>query len=330
MIPQVPTRDPFTAMLEDQGVIILDGGLATELEARGHDLTDDLWSARLVLEAPESIRRLHLDYLEAGADCIVSASYQASVQGFRHRGLDEEQAVRMVRRSVELALAAREAFWAVPGDRSYRSRRSDRGQRRRPLVAASVGPYGAFLADGSEYTGTYDLDADGLADFHRQRLQILAASDADILACETIPSALEARVLVGLLESIPDCRAWMSFSCRDGKHLNDGTEIAAIAAEVAESSRVVAVGVNCTAPRHIASLIAILRKVDVGPIVVYPNSGESYDAEAKRWLPGEHRQDLADNAARWVEMGARIVGGCCRTKPRDIRRLRRRLLAGAR
>ncbi len=324
MIPQVPTRDPLTAMLEDQGVIILDGGLATELEARGHDLTDDLWSARLILEAPESIRRLHLDYLEAGADCIVSASYQASVQGFRRRGLDEEEAVRMVRRSVELALATREAFWAVP------SNRSDRRHRRRPLVAASVGPYGAFLADGSEYKGAYDLDADGLADFHRQRLQILAASGADVLACETIPSALEARVLVRLLESIPDCRAWMSFSCRDGTHISDGTEIAAIAAEVAESSRVVAVGVNCTAPRHIASLIAILREVDVGPIVVYPNSGESYDAEAKRWLPGEHQLDLADNAGRWVEMGARIVGGCCRTKPRDIRRLRRRLLAGPR
>lgn len=321
MIPQVPTRDPFTALLEDQGVIILDGGLATELEARGHDLTDDLWSARLILEAPESIRRLHLDYLEAGADCIVSASYQASVAGFRRKGLDQEQAVRMVRRSVELALATREAFWAIPRNRS---------DRRRPLVAASVGPYGAFLADGSEYKGTYDLDANGLADFHRQRLQILAASDADVLACETIPSALEARVLVGLLESIPDCCAWMSFSCRDGTHISDGTEIAAIAAEVAESSRVVAVGINCTAPRHIASLIAILREVDVGPIVVYPNSGESYDAEAKRWLPGEHHLDLADDAARWVEMGARIVGGCCRTKPRDIRRLRRRLLAGAR
>ena len=322
MIPQVPTSNPLTAMLEDQGVVILDGGLATELEARGHDLTDALWSARLVADAPESIRRLHLDYLEAGADCIVSASYQASVAGFLRRGVDEEEAVGMLRRSVELALAAREAFWAVPRNRSG---------RHRPLVAASVGPYGAFLADGSEYKGAYDLDADGLADFHRQRLQILAGSDADLLACETIPSAVEARVLVGLLESVPDCQAWMSFSCRDGTHISDGTEIAAIAAEVAESSRVVAVGINCTAPRHIASLIAIVREVAAGtPIVVYPNSGESYDGVAKQWLPGEHPLDLAGASAGWVEMGALIIGGCCRTKPRDIRRLRHRLLASAR
>ncbi len=313
----MPTPEPLTAMLKVQDVIILDGGLATELEARGHDLGDELWSARLVAESPTSISRLHFDYLEAGADCIVSSSYQASVAGFRRAGLSEEDAARMVRHSVELAVAARDAFWAVP---------SNRNGRLRPLVAASVGPYGAFLADGSEYNGAYDLDTEGLADFHRERLQILAGTDADLLACETIPSAAEARALVRLLESIPDRHTWMSFSCSDGSRISDGTEIAAIAAEVAESSRVVAVGINCTAPRHVASLIAAVREVSSDPIVVYPNSGETYDAETKRWLPGEHELDLASYAAEWVEVGARIVGGCCRTKPRDIRRLRSRLV----
>jgi homocysteine S-methyltransferase len=313
-------NDPLTEILEHQGVVILDGGLATELETRGHDLTDELWSARLIVEAPESIQQLHFDYLDAGADCIVSASYQASVSGFQRKGLSEKQAVRMLRRSVELALAARDAFWAAP---------PNRGNRHRPLVAASVGPYGAFLADGSEYTGAYELDAAGLVDFHRQRLEILAASDADLLAFETIPSAAEARVLVGLLESIPDRSAWMSFSCRDGAHISDGTKIAAIAAEISDSSQVAAVGVNCTAPRYINSLIAAIREATAVPIVVYPNSGDCYDAETKQWLPGGSRLDLVQASAAWVERGARIIGGCCRTGPGDIRRLRRRLHSSA-
>ncbi|MFQ5350419.1 MAG: homocysteine S-methyltransferase, partial [Thermoanaerobaculia bacterium] len=216
---------------------VLDGGLATELEARGHDIGDELWSARLLLDDPESIRRLHLDYLEAGADCIVSASYQASVEGFVPRGLSEAEAEATLRRAVELARAARDEFWRSAGHRTDRSR---------PLVAASVGPYGAFLADGSEYTGDYGLDADGLARFHRRRLEILAGCGADLLACETIPSAVEAGVLADLLAELPACHAWISFSCRDGERLRDGTEIARIAARLADSPRVVAVGVNCT------------------------------------------------------------------------------------
>ncbi len=180
--------DSLSALLDRQGVAILDGGLATELEARGHDIGDELWSARLLIDDPESLRGVHRDYLLAGADCIVSASYQASFAGFRRRGLSEREATRLLRRSVELARQARDELWSAPEHR--------RG-RRRPLVAAGIGPYGAFLADGSEYTGIYDLDAEGLARFHRHRLQVLATSGADLLACETIPSAVEARVLVG-------------------------------------------------------------------------------------------------------------------------------------
>lgn len=299
-----------------QGVAILDGGLATELEARGHELGDELWSARLLADDPESIRRLHLDYLEAGADCIVSASYQASLEGFSRRGLSAEDAERLLRRSVELAAAARDAFWARP---------ESRAGRLRPLVAASVGPYGAFLADGSEYRGDYELGARGLADFHRRRLEILAGSGADLLACETIPSATEALVLVELLAGLPGSRAWLSFSCRDGRRISDGTPIASLAAEVASSPRVVALGVNCTAPVHLGSLIEAVRGATSKPIVAYPNSGEAWDAESRRWLPGGRPGALAA-AAEWVELGARAVGGCCRTSPADIRELRRRLL----
>jgi homocysteine S-methyltransferase len=312
--------EPLRSLLDSQGVAILDGGLATELEARGHDLGDDLWSARLLVDEPDSVRRLHLDYLEAGADCIVSASYQASIPGFTRRGLGEDEAVRLLRLSVELARAARDEFWAVAGNRAG---------RHRPLVAASVGPYGAFLADGSEYRGDYDLDASGLACFHRRRLAILAGSGADLLACETLPSAIEARVLVELLAEIPGCPAWLSFSCRDGERIRDGTPLATIAAEVAASPRAIAVGVNCTAPAHLARLIPAVRRGTAKPIVVYPNSGEHYDAATGRWLPGDCAPRLADGAAEWVALGARLVGGCCRTGPGEIRELRQRLLAAS-
>ena len=306
--------------MERQGLAILDGGLATELEARGHDLSDELWSARLLVDEPESIRRLHLDYLEAGADCIVSASYQASLTGFSGRGLSDDEATAMLRRSVELALAARDEFWQAAVNR--------RG-RQRPLVAAGIGPYGAFLADGSEYTGDYDLEADGLARFHRRRLAILAGCGADLLACETIPSAVEARVLADLLGESPGAHGWISFSCRDGERLCDGTPIGAAAAPIVAAPAVVAVGVNCTAPRHVGTLITALRQVTARPIVVYPNSGERYDAAAGRWLPGDERPDLVAAAPGWVELGARAVGGCCRIGPDQIRRLRRRLLGPA-
>ena len=165
------TPDPLSALLDDQGLVILDGGLATELEARGHDLTNALWSARLLLDAPEVIADVHAAYLDAGADCIVSSSYQATLEGFRRRGVGAEEARERLQAAVELARGARDGFWrtAPPG-------------RRRPLVAASVGPYGAALADGSEYTGRYDLDEAGLYDFHAERFALLASAGADLLA----------------------------------------------------------------------------------------------------------------------------------------------------
>jgi homocysteine S-methyltransferase len=306
--------EPLTGLLERRKLVILDGGLATELERRGMDLEDDLWSARVLVEVPNAIRRLHLDFLRAGADCIVTSSYQATFEGLAKRGLSDEAAAGILRLSVELAIEAREEFWADSANRPGRER---------PLVAASIGPYGAFLADGSEYTGDYGLSADELADFHRRRLELLVSSDADLLACETIPSRIEAKALVRLIEGLAEARAWMSFSCRDAVRLSDGTELAAIAAEVAASPQILAVGINCTAPRYIAGLIEKVRNATDKPIVVYPNSGEGYDARAKRWLEVvDGPLDLAAEGPGWYRLGARIIGGCCRTGPEDIRRLR--------
>ncbi|HEX9731467.1 MAG TPA: homocysteine S-methyltransferase [Thermoanaerobaculia bacterium] len=308
-------NNPVNAFLRRQQPMILDGGLATEMEARGCDLSDELWSAGYLLLDPDVIRRVHLDYLAAGADCVTAATYQATLRGFRRRGLSLHDARTLLLRAVELAREARDRFWeeAPPG-------------RLRPLVAASVGPYGAYLADGSEYTGAYDRDENALVAFHRRRFALLAASGADLLACETVPSAAEARALLRLLRESPGTWAWLSFSCRDGRHLADGSEIAAIAAEAAAGERVAAVGVNCTAPRFVPELLDEIRRVSERPIVVYPNSGELWDAAAKRWRGRPDPDDFAAAAAVWVERGAALVGGCCRTGPEHVRRIRRRLL----
>jgi homocysteine S-methyltransferase len=298
-------------------VAILDGGLATELEARGHEISDELWSARLLIDDPDSIRRLHLDYLEAGADCIVSAGYQASIPGFQRIGLDEAEAEQALRRAVQLALEAREEFWA---------RASSRVGRVRPLVAAGLGPYGAYQADGSEYTGDYDLDVAGLTEFHRNRLRVTAEAGADLLAFETIPSLAEARALVSLLERLPGHHAWISFSCRNGREICDGTPWTAALDAIQGCGGLIALGINCTAPRHLDALIREARRHTDLPIVAYPNSGEVYDAARKCWLDGDSRLSLDEAAPSWVDLGASLVGGCCRTGVADVHRLRQRLL----
>jgi homocysteine S-methyltransferase len=308
--------DPLKPLLDRSDVVLLDGGLATELAARGFDLDDDLWSARFLLEKPEAIRRVHLDYLEAGADCIVTSSYQATIEGFEKKGIEKREAVDLLRRSVQLAQAARDEFWG---------RTANRSGRVRPLVAASVGPYGAYLADGSEYTGAYDLDEDGLVEFHRERWDVLATAGADLLACETIPSLPEARALARLLHRTKGARAWFSFTCADGSHISDGTPISDVIARLDAHERIVAVGVNCTPPRLIPDLIRKVRRATHKTVVVYPNSGERYDAMSNRWERSEDTIELSEACLEWRGLGAQLIGGCCRTRPADIQKMSQKL-----
>ena len=305
--------DPIRSFLDRRGYLVIDGGLASELERAGFDLNDKLWSAKVLLESPDAISRVHRNYLEAGADCIISASYQATIQGLKARGLREVEAEGVILRAVRLATDARDKFWAMVGDQ---------GDRLRPLVAASVGPYGAYLADGSEFTGAYDLDEAGLVDFHRRRWRVLASSDADLLACETIPSLAEARALGRLLTETPNRSAWFSFSCRDGERISDGAPIIDCVSALASVPRIVAIGVNCTAPSFIPSLVEKIRSVTDVPIVVYPNSGEGWDAERKSWTGSKDPGAFASAAAVWREAGAQLIGGCCRTGPEEIARVR--------
>ncbi len=311
------TKNPIAEFVERQGIMVLDGGLATALEALGCDLDDELWSARILLEAPELIRQVHLDFLIAGADCITTSSYQASLPGFHKRGLSELQGIELLRDSVRLAIEARDLFWSEPANRLG---------RRRPLIAASVGPYGAFLADGSEYTGRYGIDDADLYSFHRSRWHILADSPADLLACETIPSGREARVLLQLLGETPGRWAWLSFSCHDEAHLCDGSRLADVARICDAEPHVAAVGVNCTSPEFISPLIAEARRATSKPVIVYPNSGELYNVAHRDWAGAPTSLDWGEAAGEWARLGAAGVGGCCRVGPEDIAEMRRRLV----
>ncbi|MDN0082841.1 homocysteine S-methyltransferase [Crenobacter sp. SG2305] len=303
--------DPLLApFLKRQQVLVLDGALASELERRGADLADPLWSARLLIEQPALIRDVHRDYFRAGADVATSASYQASFAGFARRGLSDEEAEALLHLSVTLAREARDDFWADPANREGRLR---------PLVAASVGPYGATLADGSEYRGHYGLSETALMDFHRPRLTALLAAGPDLLACETLPCPSEARALARLLtEEFPDVRAWLSFSCCDEHHVSEGQPLADCLAELDDCTQLIAVGVNCTAPRHIPPLLQDARQATRKPLLVYPNSGEDYDTVHKCWHGTHDATAFADNARGWAAAGARLIGGCCRTGPTDI------------
>ncbi len=297
-------------------MVVVDGALATELEARGADLADPLWSARLLLEQPDLIRQVHADYFDAGADVAIAATYQATVEGFAARGVDAERAGDLMRLAVSLACEARDAWLAT----------HDIGpSRARPLVAASVGPYGAFLADGSEYRGDYQLDEDALVAWHATRFAWLADSDADLLACETIPCGAEARAMLRLLDANPQARAWISFSARDAAHIASGERFDALAALVGAHRQVVAVGINCTAPAHVAGLLRAARASTAAPLITYPNSGETYDAVSKRWSRPMTCAPYADYAREWRTAGAIAIGGCCRTTPADIEAIVRQL-----
>jgi homocysteine S-methyltransferase len=300
--------NPIAPLLENDGVAILDGALATELERRGADLRDPLWSAKILLENPDLIRQVHFDYFAAGANIATTASYQATVPGLMTRGLSREQAMDVLRRSVRLAQEARDAYLR-------------REESRMLLIAASIGCYGAGLHNGAEYRGDYGLSLLQLIDWHRPRLEVLAASGADLLACETVPSLLEGEALIELLDDFPEVPAWLSFSCRDGRHLCHGEPFVDAVRMTNDAPNIVAVGVNCTAPRFIDGLLASVAGVAKKPLVVYPNSGETWDGERRCWLPTTAEPDWRASVRRWRQAGARLIGGCCRTTPDTIRQI---------
>ncbi len=280
-------------------VVVLDGGLSNVLADRGHDLSGELWTARLLRDGEEEIAAVHRAYFAAGARVATTASYQASIQGFGRLGVDRVEAEGLIRRSVTIA-------------REVRDELADDGVQR--LVAASVGPYGALLADGSEYRGRYGLSAAQLRDFHGPRLDLLAAAGPDLVAVETIPDADEAEVLAGLLDDF-GVPSWLSFSIEDDR-TRAGQPLTA-AFEIAASARsVIAVGVNCSAPGDVLPAVRVAVATTGRAAVAYPNRGETWDADSRGWSgPGAFDPALA---LQWADAGARYIGGCCRVGPADI------------
>lgn len=337
-------RSSFDAFLRRQGFVLLDGGLATELERAGHGLNDPLWSAKVLVEDPGAVAAVHTSFLHAGADCVTTATYQATFEGLAARGVARTEAETILRDAVDLAVRARDRFWADEANHMWPARRpvgasaAQPTGRTRPLVAASIGPYGAFLADGSEYRGDYAIGPTALADFHRARLRLLANTRADILACETIPSFTEARALAALIDDVTDKPAWFTFTCRTrsgggrahGACLSDGTPIGEVAAWANETRGVYAVGVNCTAARLLPQIVHTLSAATGKPVIAYPNGGGEWDAVSKAWGQAGAGTDWGAACVSWVAGGAAAVGGCCRVLPADIRAMRAALDLGPR
>lgn len=286
--------------------MVVDGGLSTQLARLGQDTTGMLWTGRVLLENPDAITQAHADFVESGAGVLISASYQVSRWGFRQAGMSDTEA------DAALRAATRAARAAVPADGGV-------------LVAASVGPYGAVLHDGSEYRGRYGLTRRRLADFHRERLDVLASTEPDLLAIETIPDVEEAMALADVLAGHPGLPAWMSFSAVDGEHVCAGQPIEDAVAVASSIPSLVAVGINCTDPRFVTSLVSRIRAVTDLPVVVYPNAGGAWDPSDGEWHGAEEPDPsvaFPDGVvAEWVAAGASAVGGCCGTDAGAISRI---------
>lgn len=304
---RVPRKNPFTDILAHKDVVFLDGGLATELQVRGVNIDGKLWSARAINENPDAIKQVHVDYFNAGANVAITASYQASIKGLEEAGFTKEAAIDLIKKSVELA---KEARWQFETDTGMGG----------GLVAGSIGPYGAYLNDGSEYRGNYKLESKEMIAFHRDRMKALLDAGVDVLAIETIPSFAEVHALLTLLEEFPSAFAWMSFTTRNDHELADGTSLEKVLRSVDRSKQIIAVGVNCIPMKDVAGVLEEMSSHTTKPLIAYPNSGQTFDPATNTWL-GERtsREDWKDLVYEWRGRGARFIGGCCQTTPDDIK-----------
>lgn len=313
--------------------LIIDGGLGTALETRGIDLRHELWSAALLRDSPETLAEVHADFIRAGARIITTASYQATPLGFERASMSAEEGRRLIERSVETAAGAAAAVAAAavaaePAGAPAGAVTAGHDSAPPALVAGSVGPYGAALGDGSEYTGDYHLSDEEFATFHRPRIEALVRAGADLLAIETQPSLAEITVLAGLAEEF-DVPAWLSVTLSDDHHLADVSSLAEVVEAIAGTTAIRAIGVNCVRPSSVEGALATFAQHTDLPLIAYPNSGESYDATAMEWQSGPHFDASPGTIAAWRKAGARLIGGCCRTTPEDIAGLAAAVTASA-
>lgn len=304
-------------ILEKNKIMVIDGSMSTPLERMGADLNDTLWTAKVLREQPELIKKVHRDYLEAGADCGITASYQATIPGLMAKGMTEKEAENLIADSVKVFLETRDEWWKEEGEAEGREY---------PLCLASVGPYGAYLADGSEYHGNYGISDEELKEFHRRRMEILKDAGADMFLIETIPSKREALVCADLAEEL-GLDYWVSFSCMSGTKINEGDLIRdCVKNLIPEHPGLKMVGVNCTDPKFILSLIGEIKAglQEAGsnlPVAVYPNSGEKYDPNTKTWTKAGEGMAFGAYAFEYMKAGASAVGGCCTTVASHIKQV---------
>ncbi|GAX01300.1 homocysteine S-methyltransferase [Secundilactobacillus silagei] len=307
-------NDLIKNWLEKQSALVVDGAMATELEKRGVDTDNDLWSAMALVHDPDAVVAVHRSYFDAGANIAITDSYQANIPAFVKAGLTQEQSGKMIFDSVKLAQRARS---------EYEQTLTDEVRQEKPLlIAGSVGPYGAYLADGSEYTGDYSLTQQEYQDFHRARLNLLEGAGIDLFAFETQPNFAEAKALVNLLQNeFSGIPAWLSFSVTDQAKLCDGTPLTQAVEYFNQFPDIVAIGVNCTAMANIEALIQVIAKATDKPIIVYPNNGDTYDPVTKTWELNPNAKSFSELVPKWRAAGASLIGGCCRTTPADIQEI---------
>ena len=300
-------NNPIKTLLEQKKHIVIDGALASELQRRGCDLNDSLWSAKVLIEQPELIQQVHYDYFKAGADCAITASYQATPMGFAQKGIELEESIKLIKTSVKLAQQAKMQYL------------NDIKQDKALLIAGSVGPYGAYLANGSEYTGDYQLSESEFIAFHKDRVAALIDAGVDILACETMPSFLEIKALAKLIQQFPMVNCWFSLTLKDQKHISDGTPLTEVIEYLNSIEQIVSVGINCIALEKVTPALEVLSKLTSKPLIVYPNSGEQYDPTTKQWHKNhDHNCTFTNQLDVWINLGAKLIGGCCQTTPDDI------------
>lgn len=300
------------SILAEERILVIDGSMSTALEHLGADLTSDLWTAMTLARQPELVRQVHMDYFRAGADCGITCSYQATIPGLMKHGFSQEEAEKIITSSVSVFLEAREEWWRTEGEPAGRAY---------PLCLAGVGPYGAYLADGSEYTGRYGVSDQTLYDFHRRRMELLWNAGADLLLIETQPSLREALIEAQIAEEL-GADYWISFSCRDGERTCEGNLVRECAKELSHGHpHLKMIGVNCTKPEYIQGLIKEMREATDLPIGVYPNSGETYDPVTKTWTHDACCMDFGAWALEYMRAGAVAVGGCCTTAGQHIRQV---------
>ena len=282
---------------------VLDGGLSFPLEEKKILMNTNLWTAELLISNPELIREVHINYIDSGAQIITTSSYQASFKSLKKRGYTEIQSKNIILKSVEILEEIKKNY------------------DNKIIIAASIGPYGSYLADGSEYVGNYNISKEYFFNFYKKKIDLLDSSNVDVLAFETIPSYKEAKVIANILKGTKK-KSWISFSCKNEKEISDGTKLEKCCEYLNNHSKIFGVGVNCTSPKYISKLISILkRKLKNKKIIIYPNSGEIYDGKNKNWI-GNNNRTFESYIDEWLNLGVDILGGCCRVGPKEIKKIK--------